>query len=144
MRLAVVLSMIVVAACGGSGSHPIDAALGVDDIFSIDAARVDAPTSAIDAPQMSMTDASTDPCGVVGTTCADNAQCGAGMQCYIGGGGGVCAPDRSGCGGFANAMCGAAAPQCHYLTGGDYGPCLTVAEEMCVCSRAMATVQGCP
>ncbi len=149
--MRVVMLMLLVAACGSSAgrsdSGPVDAPSGCcDQDHPVDAppGAIDAPPITIDAPPMSPIDATPNSCGKTGAMCSSAAECGAGFQCYMGAGGGVCAPDRPTCGGFVGALCTMAAPQCHYLAGSDFGPCLTVAEEMCVCTLAHDTVQGCP
>ena len=58
-------------------------------------------------------------------------------------GGGICVPDREGCGGFAGAVCPPEAPTCLYLEGADFGVCLTAEEADCVCSKSPGAVSDC-
>lgn len=111
------------------------------DAALADAALADAPLAS-DAPSAAPDG---DPgCGKVGMPCDGDPECGAGLRCIVGGGGGVCAPDRTGCGGFAGALCEEpAAPVCLYLTGTDFGMCLSAQEQMCVCAKSPGAVDGC-
>src|SRR4051812_2888213 len=115
IRLAALAGLAVVA-CGGSSSSTIDAAVP-DGPLAIDApppaidvspgapdAAIDAEAPAIDASAIdaSPIDASPpdampgDECDGVGDPCATT--CPDALMCYVGGGGGVCAPMRPGCG----------------------------------------------
>jgi hypothetical protein len=69
--------------------------------------------------------------------------CGGGLSCYMSSQGNFCAPQAPECGGFANAMCPATAPNCLYLAGADYGPCATDAVKACICANAPGAVDGC-
>ena len=76
-------------------------------------------------------------CGTIGQPCSDPLQCSLGETCYLGGLGGVCAPARLGCGGFAGATCDdPAAPICMYLENTDYGLCANVFEHDCICATS--------
>jgi hypothetical protein len=87
-------------------------------------------------------DDSANACGTVGQACTDPAQCGSGESCFLGGNGGVCAPYRDGCGGFAGATCDdPAAPICLYLNSADYGVCVSAFEKECICTRSPAAIE---
>ena len=76
-------------------------------------------------------------CGTIGQPCTTTPQCSSGEACYLGGLGGVCAPDRLGCGGFAGATCDdPAAPICMYLENADYGLCANLFEHDCICATS--------
>jgi len=81
-------------------------------------------------------------CGTVGQMCTDPSPCDSGETCFIGGAGGVCAPNRDGCGGFAGAMCNdPAAPICMYLESADYGLCASAFEKDCICNTSPAVME---
>lgn len=86
-------------------------------------------------------DAAPGMCGAVGDSCTTS--CPDGLVCRTGAGGGICVPDREGCGGFAGAVCPPEAPTCLYLEGADFGVCLTAAEADCVCTRSPGAVSDC-
>jgi hypothetical protein len=124
-----------------STTPAIDGAGSPDSAAVVDATppAVDSAPGTVDAAPPIDADTA---CGAVGTTCSTS--CPEGLYCYLSGAGGVCAPMRDGCGGFAGAMCmDPSAPICMYLTGADYGLCVSPAERDCICAGAPATVVDC-
>jgi len=69
-------------------------------------------------------------CDAIGSACTTD--CASPYTCNNG----ICLPaDRPGCGGFAGAQCPVDFPVCLFFASSDYGPCFTVAEQVCVCSQ---------
>jgi hypothetical protein len=135
---------------------------GDDDTTTIDAtaSTIDSAASTTDAPPAA-TDASgvdalstidatppvdADLCGAIGMTCTDeDVSCPGGLECMSSTGGMFCTKTRPGCGGFAGATCDdPSAPLCHFLSGADFGPCLSAFERDCICDRSPGSITGCP
>ena len=88
-------------------------------------------------------DDTVNPCGTIGQACTDPSQCSGGENCFLGGAGGVCAPYRDGCGGFAGATCDdPSAPICLYLNSADYGMCVTAFEKDCICTYSPGRIEA--
>ncbi len=150
------LASLLTLSCGGSDSSgtpdaPPTPIIDATPTADVSGPTPDAPLGAPDATPTSdgatTVDATTagdggSACNGVGEPCTTT--CPAGLNCYGSGAGGVCAPLRDGCGGFAGATCDDPAfPICMELTSTDYGLCVDARERDCICAGAPSTVDKC-
>jgi hypothetical protein len=96
---------------------------------------------AMDTPMLDTAPVCT-PSGL-GTPCNDSNPCPTDMRCYGFGSSGYCAPMMPECGGFVDTKCmdGRA---CMRTSGSSLGYCATFDERLCICSRAVTKIDGCP